>query len=297
MADALAKLGQVSVLGGLGVLCLFAVQLFIASRRWMKLTQDAGNDIHFVDFVRATWIGAFFNQFLPSSIGGDVVRAWSVHRKGISVSAAIQSVLLDRLAGLMGLWVVMAVTLPLLFEIAPGPVERTAVGAFILAGCIGLTTLWLLRNIAQDRVSHAAGRWLIQLVNAAYISFVVSRRAVVVLSLSIAVQCISVFVIYILASVIGSRVGIIECLVLVPPVLLMSAIPISIAGWGVREGAMVFALRLIGVPPTDALAISVLFGLFLIAISLPGGLVWLLSRHQRIAQVEKEMALGGARIR
>jgi len=69
-------------------------------------------------------------------------------------------------------------------------------------------------------------------------------------------------------------------MVLVPPVLLISMLPISVAGWGVREGAMVVALNLVGAPAHQSLALSICFGLCLVAISLPGGVLWFISRRQ-----------------
>jgi uncharacterized membrane protein YbhN (UPF0104 family) len=69
-------------------------------------------------------------------------------------------------------------------------------------------------------------------------------------------------------------------LIFMPTVLFLSMLPISIAGWGVREGAMVGALAVVGVPAHQSLALSICFGLALVFISLPGGLIWFLSRRQ-----------------
>jgi hypothetical protein len=52
-------------------------------------------------------------------------------------------------------------------------------------------------------------------------------------------------------------------------------VPISVAGWGIREGAMIVAFGFVGVPEADALVVSILFGLTLIAAGAPGGVLWL----------------------
>jgi hypothetical protein len=75
------------------------------------------------------------------------------------------------------------------------------------------------------------------------------------------------------------EVSLLDCVLLVPPVILVTVVPISIAGWGVREGAMVVAFGFINVPPSAAFAMSVLFGLTLAAASLPGSLLWWLSGY------------------
>ena len=67
---------------------------------------------------------------------------------------------------------------------------------------------------------------------------------------------------------------------LVPPVMLIMTIPISIGGWGVRETAMVTFFGLIGVSGEGAFALSVVFGLTGMAVAIPGGIIWFMSRDK-----------------
>lgn len=67
-------------------------------------------------------------------------------------------------------------------------------------------------------------------------------------------------------------VGLVDCLVLMPPIVLVAGMPLSIAGWGLREGAVVAVFGLAGVPVDGALLMSILFGAMLLLVSLPGGL-------------------------
>jgi hypothetical protein len=69
---------------------------------------------------------------------------------------------------------------------------------------------------------------------------------------------------------------------LFPPVLLLSMIPISLAGWGVREGAMVVVFSLAGLQAEASLSLSVLFGACMFVSGLPGGFMWLLMRREVI---------------
>jgi hypothetical protein len=75
------------------------------------------------------------------------------------------------------------------------------------------------------------------------------------------------------------------------PTLLAMAIPISIAGWGVREGTMVIALGQVGVLPADALALSVAFGLINMLAGILGGLLWLISPPGRVPVVKRPIKL------
>jgi hypothetical protein len=76
-------------------------------------------------------------------------------------------------------------------------------------------------------------------------------------------------------------------MVLMPPVLLVMTLPISIAGWGVREQAMVVAFALVNVPGEGALALSIMFGLMGLVIGLPGGIVWLISSDKKFVNINE----------
>jgi len=94
------------------------------------------------------------------------------------------------------------------------------------------------------------------------------------------------FAVFLMAMSLGLEVTWLDCLILVPPVILVTTLPISIAGWGVREGAMVTAFGLVGVPAEGALVLSLMFGLWGIVMGLPGGVIWLLSRDRKMETVE-----------
>src|SRR5690606_4783819 len=89
-------------------------------------------------------------------------------------------------------------------------------------------------------------------------------------------------------------------LILVPPVMLVSMVPISIAGWGVREGAMITAFGLVGLDTADALALSIVFGVIVSLVGAPGGAIWALTRPKRAPEAVTPAAgppAGGARAR
>ena len=93
-------------------------------------------------------------------------------------------------------------------------------------------------------------------------------------------QIVQIASVYAVAVAVGVDVSFTAIMIALPAVLLISSLPISLAGWGVREQSMVLALGAMGVAATDALAVSVLLGLSWIVIGLPGALVWLGHRRQ-----------------
>ncbi len=104
------------------------------------------------------------------------------------------------------------------------------------------------------------------------------------LALSLAGHLTIAMMVFVLASGLGVALTLPEALALVPAVMLMTVFPVSVAGWGVREGAMVVMLSFAGVTPEVGLAISLLFGLLLIVSALPGLAFWLAGRVRPAAE-------------
>src|SRR5205814_705704 len=98
----------------------------------------------------------------------------------------------------------------------------------------------------------------------------------------------NILTIYALAVGLGADVSLLACFALVPPVLFLALMPVSVSGWGVRESALVAAFSALDVPATQSLAASLSYGLCLVVVSLPGGLLWLLARRARSARPPQE---------
>ena len=113
------------------------------------------------------------------------------------------------------------------------------------------------------------------------------------MGLSLGVHLLSALTVFVLARGIGVEVSFGQMVVLIPPVILVATLPISVAGWGVREGAMVTALGFVGVAPADAFAVSVIFGLALVVIALPGGAIWLIGLRRRARPAPTPPATSG----
>ncbi|SFV59233.1 hypothetical protein MNB_SM-4-1688 [hydrothermal vent metagenome] len=98
------------------------------------------------------------------------------------------------------------------------------------------------------------------------------------ISISVIVHLFSVLTMYGLSLALGLDLSFQTLLIAVPPVFLLTIIPISLAGWGVREGAMVGVFMLIGADQTKVLAMSILYGLLLILSAAPGTYFWIKSK-------------------
>ena len=104
------------------------------------------------------------------------------------------------------------------------------------------------------------------------------RTGILTLFYSVVIHFVSILAVIIMAEGLGLNVAWGGVVLMVPLVTLFMTVPVSIAGWGVREGVMVVGMGYLGVVPEQALALSVLYGLMLLFVALPGGIVWLV-RH------------------
>ena len=225
--------------------------------------------------LKIVLVGLFFNQLLPTGVGGDAVRAWRCRKLGIGLGAAIRSILLDRACGYMVLVLVYAASLPSLLNILTDPWQRGVVMAVLGAGLLGLAALFLLDHLPRPLMGLRLIAPIAELSRESRRLFTHPARCGAVLGLSALTIALTILAFKFVADGVGSRLSLGSWIMIVPPVTLIQLLPISLAGWGVREAALVVVLASFGVPAEAALATSVLLGLCLIVIGLPGGLIWL----------------------
>jgi uncharacterized membrane protein YbhN (UPF0104 family) len=264
------------------LLLVIAIALSMAvlhTGRWLAIVRANGTRLRFKTALQLVLIGHFFNQALPSSVGGDALRIWCAHRAGLSLGAAANTVIIDRALALFSLLLLSAAGLPWLFDIVADPVARWALSTVIFAGMTGFGAFLALRRLPRTVARWRAVRALLALAALARNVMSSARFALPAILLSVLSLIGFAIIVYCLAHAMQLDITLRDCILLVPPVFLVSAVPVSIAGWGVREGAMVVAFGFINVPASAAFAVSVLFGLTLAAASLPGSLLWWLGGY------------------
>jgi len=252
-----------------------------SSLRWSKILDAMGHRLG----VRATFplvlIGLFFNLTLPSSFGGDAVRMWKANRAGLPAATAILSVMIDRMVALAALLLLVLAALPIFFSRIENSSAEAGVLILLGLGFLGFAVAMTLDKLPlllrHNRLVRGVTQFAVELRRI----LLVPRLAGPTLVYSLINQGGVVVIIALLARGLGLPVSWSDCLIIVPLAILATAIPISVAGWGVREQAFVTGFGFLGVSAVDALALSVLFGLVNTVISLPGGIVWLLSNDGR----------------
>jgi uncharacterized membrane protein YbhN (UPF0104 family) len=235
---------------------LAALQFAIMVFRWqMIIAMLGGISVAGTDLALSFSRSVIASQVLPSTVGADVVRfATAAGHTGAAL--AVRSVIGDRIAGFVALILMAIAVFPLLASLAGG---GTAFMALTGASAAGLTLLFI--GIAQfDRLPWL-GKFPIQLAADIRQMFGSGRLTWAVLVLSLGIHLLSVVRVYSLALALNTSMSLLQCLVVVPPMLLISAIPISVGGWGVREGALSAGFALVGAISEAGVATSIAFGL------------------------------------
>lgn len=253
------------------LMAMFA-QLILTGLRWYFVEKMLGNGINANLSIRLILIGQFFNQVLPSSVGGDVVRALILSRENLSLKTALSSVVCDRIVALIVLTFITFCTLPILlysvnFEILGIKSVTFLFFIFVLGGLIIL--LLFSNKLTANLNKYQLGRPVASIVSDTRYVIFSSRVSLWIVGLSILVQLLLILCIFFLAISLGLSLNMTHCLML-PLIMLLSSIPISFAGWGLRETFMIVGLGLVGISAGDALSISVGFGFTQMLIGLPG---------------------------
>lgn len=256
-------------------------QIFIGVLRWREVSAECGAPLATMQAMRYNVIGAFFNQTLPSSIGGDAVRLWLVARGGAGWRSATYSIFVDRAIGLIALAIIIVASLPWSYNLIGDPHGRSAlllVDFAALAGGMGFLVLgrlpwpWLRRWWGTHHL-HACS----VIANRVIFSRLHGPKIAV---LSVLVHVLAVVIAWCVVQSIAAPVMFGQVFQLIPPVMLITMLPISIAGWGVREATMGLAFGYAGLVTNEGINISLLFGAVSFIVGAVGGLVWIFSAEK-----------------
>jgi uncharacterized protein (TIRG00374 family) len=269
--------------GWLAVAAVFLLtQIFLGGERWRSiLCALMRSPPPSVASVQAVFYASIFFNCLPfGTVGGDVARVWLARRFALSLSQIVLSILVDRVLTVAALVMLALVTLPTISS--PVAVIVWLGGAAILvAGALGILLLRIIERLL--------GRWRKQrfihfvLRMAEELRQVKMRAGLIALCFALGSGVCSGFGAYCIARSLGIGVGPVPMIAVISIMTLVVALPISVAGWGVREISLVALLGLLGVDREAALALSVELGLISTLLSLPGGALWLTLRNPRNA--------------
>lgn len=261
-------------------LCLLMVAVVLAALRWRMLVQQGAARMSVMTAINLTFAGLFFGQVLPATVGGDVVRGVFAGRSGLAWQDVVSGIVLDRFTALIASAILILAGLPWLSAIAIDGALLLVWTALASLGLVGILAMALCGDLLPLPSWFGRRQWVASALNLTKRVRVglSSRAGLAALALSIIIHLTTIAIVLLIGAALGVAVSPLAGFVIVPLAVLAAAVPVSLNGWGVREGVMVSGLALFGISSGDAFLISVLLGFGITLSALPGSLTWLASR-------------------
>jgi glycosyltransferase 2 family protein len=292
----LARLSQLRPVWVLVALAISLPQMALLAFRWRLTAARLGLSLSYGAALSEYYLGVFLNQLVPGGVMGDLSRAWRHGRaapagpaqpsaappSGSKLGPAVRAVILERASGQVVTVVVAALSFFAL-PLAAGIRARTLLVMLGGIAAIGVAALMLRRLPVAETIGRD--------VRAALLA----RDVVVAQVVTSALVMGSYVAVYLAAArAVGVATPFVVLAPLVAPVLLSMLIPVTIAGWGLREATAAALWSAVGLTAEDGVAISAAYGLLVLASALPGGIVLISAGRGRRADPRPDGSDGSA---
>jgi len=283
-----AEVGQMLASANVWYL-LLALMLYIGAIalnavKWQVLLRAQGVRVPLRALLSYTFVGVFFNNFLPANVGGDVMRGYGLSRYTTRLTDAAVSVIVDRVVGLIAYMSAAVVAAIVVVNTVGNSQDLQAVEyvAFLsLAAIAGGFGVLLSRRLRAWIGRLFQWRWLTPLapvygrVSDAFGAYRFRYRALALAFLiALGGLMLTNLVNWLLAESIGGGIPLLYICLFNPLIALVLLVPISIGGIGVNQNVYPFFFGLLGIPHGLALAVSLLMQALILVSGLPGGILW-----------------------
>lgn len=267
----------------LGIALCF-VQTAVAALRWQTILRALRLIASTWLVLRVFYVTAFLNSFLPAGLAGNMIRIWLLRNSSRGLLTVVNSVMIDRMVAVLTLFVAATAAQPAIWM----KWANTSMTVAVVASTLSLITGVYAVIFIGPRIRLPRLGWATSTLHALSRDLRSVFLDLSALSGTVAAALVSNLLLIAAAFALGRGLdlglGFADWLVAMPVVLLVTALPISIGGWGTREIAMVYMLGLFGVPSAQAAAVSIEFGLCSTLASLLGAPIWITLRQPMVGK-------------
>lgn len=265
---------------------LYFVGLCIIASRWKLLLAVQGVSASFFTLVKSMLVAVFFNNFLPSTIGGDAMRAYDTWKMGGGKTQSVSIIFIDRLLGIFTLFIFALLAL-LLSSIDVSFLQNIKIWilAAVALGFAGIYILFFKASLIShylhsgDQVDAGFLKRILQKVFDVFATYNDKPGVLfTALFLSVLLQLNVVFHYYLLALSLGINVPVEAMFIIIPIAIVVMMIPVSINAIGIREAIFVTLFAFYGVSNADALAFAWMSFVLITVLGVIGGIVFMLRK-------------------
>ena len=271
----------------LGSLLLYILAQILSSLRWRCLLQAEKINLSFWRLILLYFEGMFFNLMLPTLIGGDIVRGYQVFRLTRQHEASLASILVERLSGYVAMIMIACIALLLAYPFLRDPVVVWLIAASA-AGLIGIIAGLLsdqLQALFFRLLSSAGLARFHETLHAIYEAIQRywghKRALLLAVVLSLILQSLGIIIFYLISRSLNFLVPLRYFFLFVPLISIISMLPISVSGIGVREASSVYFFAKVGLDSAGAISLSLLWFAVMALSSGLGGIVFLIGHSQQ----------------
>jgi uncharacterized protein (TIRG00374 family) len=267
--------------------------------KWGLFLRERGVVVGFHRLFRLYLVGSFFNNFLPSMVGGDLVRAYVLGKQIESHTHSLASVFLERFTGMIALVSLATLSFSFNSEMRQEPVVVVSILA-MGGACLMLIwavwkpewALWLLRPVEKNRHVARVLPKLMQFHD--HVSYFKDKPVLVgkAMLYSFSFHFLAAVNVYVACRVLAVPLDLYDAVVLTPIVLLVASVPLTVNGLGLWEWAFSVYLAQAGLPMDQGLAVALLLRAKNILLSLVGGVLFLIERGAGTAATKAEGRAG-----
>jgi len=262
------------------LLAAFAVYLLglgVRAYRWQILLSAQRAHLSLRRLTSLYFVGAFFSTFLPTGVGGDVIRMMELAHDGVDTARSVSTVLADRISGLLVLFAISLISLPFSHQLATPQVTAAIIGLSLTG--LGIAAL-LTHHPALDGLARRLPplAWLLgrERIRPLYETLAHYRKRAVAQAILASLLFNGLLI---LTNILIARALLVDVhtgyfLLFVPLISFLLALPLSMSGLGIREGGYVYLFGQAGVPAPVALSMSLSFYAIGVATGLIGGIIY-----------------------
>ena len=245
--------------------------------RWRVILRNFESNISFYDIIKVSFIGIAINNVLPGSIGGDFVRSAYIIKKGVSLKDSISSLVAD---SVLGLFIVLVFACTFLFFYGnkhPSLHHMNMIVIFMILALLSIIFFFkthifmsLIKKVLNKILSSSFYNKTVSMIDDLY-QYQISKHIVFkVFLITIAAMFLEVLVFWFASKSLGMDYSFYIFIISVPLIVIISALPISLGGFLVRESSGLFLLNMLGIEMIHASSIVILFIPILLFSSIPG---------------------------
>lgn len=265
---------------------LFASSIVMGALRWGIVLESLSIRLNWLTICKLYYSGLFVNTVIPGSIAGEIMKILNLKKHGVGNSRSLNSVLLDRICGILGTIILLLTSLLYLFT-HKSDTDVLFVGSVFALTLISILAIIIIIDFLPRPFKNS--KWiglLFQLSKDTNALFKKIKIVSLVTILSMLAGIAHSYIIFLITSDLSELpINFYACLCFIPLITIISALPLSYAGWGIREVSLVSCYSIIGISSDIALTTSISFGILSYLVSF-GGIIFIfdLLKNIRIRQ-------------